>query len=448
MDWNHKASFTNRQFGVVSLQGMDSFPTYMEMRAASPPIALFGYVCGGPASTSHDQASVGWCASDLKGVFVPRGRIELENYVESLSILDQDGNVDGALEPKIDEKDLRRLFRYMLLCRRYDERMLRLQRQGRIGTYGPALGQEAASLGPAFAMNKNDWFVPSFREPAGTLYRGWPIEKLILWWGGNEYGATPPEGARDMPICVPVSSQVQYAAGIAWGCKLRKEGNVTVAFVGDGGTSEGDFHEGMNCAAAFGVPLILVVQNNQWAISLPRARQTASQTIAQKAIAYGINGIQADGNDILAMILATQEAIQRARDGGGPTLIEAVTYRLGVHTTADDPKKYRTEEEVEQWKPRDPLTRFWKYLKNKGILDEKSRDVIEEEISTEIAAAVERAEAFEPDVTEPFRHCFARMPDYLKRQFGEFQTYLDSQGTSSTEPQENNGELSGNIKTY
>lgn len=357
---------------------------------------------------------------------MPRGKIELKNYVESLSILDADGIVDATLEPKLDAQDLRRLYSGMLRARRYDERMLKLQRQGRIGTYGPAIGQEAAALGPAFVIGRNDWLIPSFREPAAMLHRGWPMQKLILWWGGNEFGATTPEGVRDLPICVPVASQCLYGAGVAWGCKLRRDSSVAVAFVGDGGTSEGDFHEAMNVAGAFKLPLIMVIQNNQWAISLPRAKQSAADTLAQKALAYGFNGLQVDGNDILAMVVAATEAVERARRGDGPTIIEAVTYRLGVHTTADDPKKYRTEDEVECWRQRDPLVRFWKYLQKRGIMDEKAQSVLEEEISKEITAAIEQAEGFEPDVLEPFRHCFATMPPYLESQLAEFQAYLDT----------------------
>ncbi|MEK6644544.1 MAG: pyruvate dehydrogenase (acetyl-transferring) E1 component subunit alpha [Planctomycetota bacterium] len=359
---------------------------------------------------------------------MPRAKIELRNYIESLSILDADGNVDTALEPKLDPQDLRRVFAAMLRARRYDERMLKLQRQGRIGTYGPALGQEAASLGPAFVITKNDWLIPSFREPAAMLHRGWPMHKLMLWWGGNEFGSVVPDGVNDLPICVPVSSQCLYGAGVAWGCKLKNDGSVAVAYTGDGGTSEGDFHEAMNVAGAFRLPLIMIIQNNQWAISLPRAKQSASDTIAQKAIAYGFNGIQADGNDILAMIAATQEAVDRARKGDGPTLIEAVTYRLGVHTTADDPKKYRTDEEVECWRAKDPLIRFWTYLLAKKVMDEKARELLEEEINNEITAAVERTEAYEPDVLEPFRHSFATMPPHLEEQMMQFQAYLESIG--------------------
>jgi len=304
--------------------------------------------------------------------------------------------------------------------------MIRLQRQGRIGTIGPAIGQEAASLGPAFVLGKNDWMIPSFRELAGMLCRGWPIEKLILWWGGNEFGCQVPEGLNDLPTCVPIATQCLHAAGVAWGCKLNGDGGVALGFVGDGGTSEGDFHEAMNCAGVFQLPLVMVVQNNQWAISLPRAKQTASPTIAQKALAYGFNGIQVDGNDILAMIVAAGEAVQRARTGGGPTLIEAVTYRLGPHTTADDPKKYRQDCEVEEWKPRDPLMRFWTYLHQRGGLSEKDREQIEEEVAQEITAAIERAESFEPDVLEPFRHCLSTMPNHLQAQYKEFQEYLEA----------------------
>ncbi len=376
---------------------------------------------------------------------MPRKKIELENHVESLSILDADGNADESLVPKLEPAEMRKLLRGMLLARRYDERMLKLQRQGRIGTYGPALGQEAASLGPAYVLSKNDWMIPSFREPAGMLYRGWPMDKLILWWGGNETGSSVPEGIRDTPICVPVASQCLYGAGVAWGCKLRGDGTVALCFVGDGGTSEGDFHEAMNVAGAFNLPLVCVIQNNQWAISLPRKKQTASSTLAQKALAYGFNGIQVDGNDIFAVLTAAGEAVDRARRGGGPTLIEAVTYRLGVHTTADDPKKYRTEDEVEAWKCRDPLARYYKYLKKHGILDDKARDMMEEEIAEEITAAVEKAERYEPDVLEPWRYCFATMPNFLEGQLEEFQAYLESVSGGEGRSNHKRSELSENV---
>ncbi len=380
---------------------------------------------------------------------MPRKTIKLSNKVESLSILDQDGKVDESLEPQIGKADLRKLFKCMLTARRFDERMLKLQRQGRIGTYGPALGQEAASLGPAFAIGTDDWYIPSFRETAGMFWRGWPIEKIILWWAGHEAGSCVPDGLNDLPIIVPVGSQTLHAAGIAWSLKLKGTQHVAVGFVGDGATSEGDFHEALNCAGVYQVPLVTVIQNNQWAISLPRARTSASQTLAQKCIAYGMDGMQVDGNDILAMIAATREAVERARNGGGPTLIEAVTYRLGVHTTADDPKKYRSDEEVERWRPRDPLIRFWTYLKNKNIMNDQARELVEEEITKEIAAAVASAEAYRPDPTEPFRHCYGEMPDHLQTQLEEFKRYMASIGELPPDDgRESRNELRRNIETY
>lgn len=357
---------------------------------------------------------------------MPRAPIELSHPVESLSILDADGKVDRALEPKLDREELLALWRGLLLARRFDERLLRLQRQGRIGTFGPGMGQEAASLGPAFVMRKNDWFVPSFRESAAMLHRGWPLEKIILWWAGHEEGATVPVGMNDLPICVPVASQCLHAAGIAWASKLRGEDAVAVVFLGDGGTSEGDFHEAMNFACVHSLPMICVIQNNHWAISLPRAKQSKSGTLAQKCLAYGCRGIQIDGNDILAMVAGMREAIEQARAGGGPTLVEAVTYRLGVHTTADDPKKYRTDEEVACWQPRDPLIRFEKYLRGRGLLDDDTQARLETEITEQIQSAVARAEAYRPDPMRSFENTFAEMPPSLAEQADEFRAYMDA----------------------
>ena len=364
---------------------------------------------------------------------MPRETIQIPRRIESLSILPYEGELDTELEPKIPDNDLRRLYKTMLSSRKFDERCLLLQRIGKIGTYGPTKGQEAASLGPMYAIGNDDWFVPSFRETAAMLWRGWPMSKILLWWGGNEIGASPPEGVNDLPICVPVASQCQYAMGIAWGCKLRQDGAVCVAFVGDGGTSEGDFHEALNFAAVYQAPLVMVVQNNQWAISIPRERQTRSKTIAQKAIAYGMDGFQVDGNDILAMIVATQEAVEKARTGGGPTLIEAQTYRLGMHTTADDPKKYRSEEEVKKWEPRDPLPRFRKYLKSKKLLDDKVEKVIEEEIDGLLEQAIAEYDQYEKDPYYMFKGMYAEMTPALRRQMAELREYVEG-GESSEKP--------------
>jgi pyruvate dehydrogenase E1 component alpha subunit len=365
---------------------------------------------------------------------VPRETISIPLKVESLSVLSPDGKVDAALEPKVPDNDLRQLYKTMLSSRLFDERCLHMQRQGRIGTYGPTKGQEAASLGIAYCLKKEDWLVPAFRETAAMLWRGWPMGKIMLWWGGNEIGAAVPEGVNDLPICVPVASQCQYAMGIAWGGKLRKDNTVCACFVGDGGTSEGDFHEAMNFAAVYKAPLVMVVQNNQWAISIPRANQTASKTIAQKAIAYGIDALQVDGNDMLAMIVAGREAAEKARKGGGPTLIEAVTYRLSMHTTADDPKKYRTDAEVKEWEPKDPLPRFRDYLRKRKLLDDKIEKVIEEEIARLLDEAVKSYETFQVDKYQMFKHMYAEPTPELQRQEAELRAYLENGQAEATPP--------------
>jgi pyruvate dehydrogenase E1 component alpha subunit len=363
--------------------------------------------------------------TQAEGETVPRTEIPLENKVEYLSVLSETGELDSALEPDyVPEKDLQKLYKTMLLTRMLDERCLHMQRQGRIGTYGPCTGQEATPLAAAYWLRKDDWFVPSYRELSGYLWRGWSIGQYLLWWGGHEIGSAVPPGINDLPICVPIGSQMQYAMGIAWGCKLKQNGAVCVAFCGDGGTSQGDFHEALNFATVYKVPLVAIVQNNGWAISLPRAKQTASPTIAQKAIAYGMNGVQVDGNDMLALLVATGEAIERARKGAGPQFIEAVTYRLRMHTTADDPKKYRSEEEVKQWEARDPLPRFRKYLERRKLLDEKIHTEMERQIREELERAIVEYEAYQLNPYEFFNYMYAEKTPELIAQEQELRAYL------------------------
>jgi pyruvate dehydrogenase E1 component alpha subunit len=342
---------------------------------------------------------------------MPRTVLEPRFQVEYLSILDSDGNLDSSLEPDISPTDLKRLYRAMLLGRRLDERMIRLQRQGRIGTFAPIKGQEASQVGAAATLKRTDWMVPSFRETAAMLWRGWPIEKLLLLFAGYLEGGQPDERQNDLPVTIPVATQLPHAVGLAYAAQYRGDDAIVMAFCGDGATSEGDFHEAVNFAGVWHVPAVFVVQNNQWAISVPLKKQTHSRTIAQKALAYGIPGLQVDGNDVLAVYAACTEAVERARAGDGPTLIECVTYRLGVHTTADDPTKYRAAEEVAAWEKKDPLTRFTAYLKKKRLLE----DGLEDE--KEIAAAVQRFEALGP--AEPltmFEHVYAELPVHLKVQ--------------------------------
>jgi pyruvate dehydrogenase E1 component alpha subunit len=358
---------------------------------------------------------------------MPRKEINIPDKVEHLSILNAQGELDKALEPDIPEDFLLKLHRTMLLARRFDERLLSLQRQGRIGTFPPVSGQEAAHLGAAAALRATDWFVPAFRETAAEIWRGRPLENIIVYNNGYGEGGAIAEESHDFPVSVPVGSQVLHAVGLGWAAKYRKKDEVAMAFFGDGATSEGDFHEGLNFAAVFQAPVIFICQNNHWAISIPVSRQTRSKTLAQKAVAYGMPGIQVDGNDILAVFAAAQEAVERARSGGGPTFIECVTYRLMMHTTADDPKRYRTDKEVEQWQKRDPLPRFQKYLVGKGLLAEDSFAEIESEVMQEIQEAVDRAEEKMKTVGNPvdmFDHAYAEMPSYLAEQKEEFKREL------------------------
>jgi pyruvate dehydrogenase E1 component alpha subunit len=352
---------------------------------------------------------------------MPRTVLEPRFQVEYLSILDSDGNLDSSLEPEIAPADLKKLYRAMLLGRRLDERMIRLQRQGRIGTFAPIKGQEASQVGAVATLKKSDWTVPSFRETAAMLWRGWPIEKLLLLFAGYLEGGQPDEHQHDLPITIPVATQMPHAVGLAYAAQYRGDDAVVMAFCGDGATSEGDFHEAVNFAGVWHVPVVFVVQNNQWAISVPLKKQTHSRTIAQKALAYGIPGLQVDGNDVLAVYAACTEAVERARGGDGPTLIECVTYRLGVHTTADDPTKYRTAEEVAAWEHKDPLTRFTAYLKKKRLLESG----LDEEVDKEIAAAVQRFEAMGP--AKPltmFEHVYAELPPHLKAQREQLAAFL------------------------
>jgi pyruvate dehydrogenase E1 component alpha subunit len=347
---------------------------------------------------------------------MPRTAVEPRFQVESLSVLDSDGNLDVALDPAIPPDDLKRLYRAMLLGRRLDERMVRLQRQGRIGTFAPIKGQEASQMGSVIALRPQDWMVPSFRETAAMVWRGWPIEKLLLFFAGYLEGGSPGPGQHDLPITIPVATQLPHAVGLAYAAQYRGDDAVVMVYFGDGATSEGDFHEALNFAGVWHVPVVFVCQNNQWAISVPLKKQTHSRTIAQKALAYGVPGIQVDGNDVLAVYAASREAVDRARAGGGPTLIECVTYRLGMHTTADDPTKYRSQEEVAEWERKDPLTRFAAYLERRGLLEPR----LAEQVDAEIAAAVQRFEAMPPaDPLRMFDHVYAELPVHLAEQRAE-----------------------------
>ena len=352
---------------------------------------------------------------------MPRTIIEPQFTIEHLSILDSDGNLDTALEPRIAPEELQRLYRAMLLARRFDERMLRLQRQGRIGTFAPIKGQEAAQMGSVVTLRRTDWMVPSFRETGAMLWRGWPMEKILLFFSGYLEGGRPEPDQHDLPVCIPVATQLPHAVGLAYAAQYRGDDAVVMAYCGDGATSEGDFHEAMNFAGVWHVPLVFLVQNNQWAISVPLKKQTHSRTLAQKALAYGFPALQVDGNDVLAVYAASLEAVERARRGDGPTLIECVTYRLGMHTTSDDPTKYRTAEEVAAWERKDPLTRFSAYMQKRNLVEPG----LEEAIEAEIARGVQAFEAVGPaDPLTVFDHAYGSPPAALEAQRAEMAARL------------------------
>ncbi len=351
---------------------------------------------------------------------MPREIIDLPEQVEYLSVLNEDGELDEELEPDLSDDFLLQIHRALLFNRRFDERMLNLQRQGRIGTFAPVKGQEAAEVAAAAVLREEDWLVQSYRDQAAAIWRGQPPESYLLAYGGYYQGNNPDVEVRNLPVSVPVGSQILHAVGLSYGSKYRQKEEVVLVFFGDGATSEGDFHEGLNFAGVFQTPVIFLCQNNQWAISVPRSRQSRAKTLAQKALAYGVPGLQVDGNDVLAVYAAAKEAAERARAGDGPTLIEALTYRLSLHTTADDPTRYRKDEEVEEWEKRDPIPRFQNYLKDKGILSDDELESLQEEIEQDIEAAVEKAEqqmeALDDEALSMFDHVYAEMPPYLQEQ--------------------------------
>jgi len=356
-------------------------------------------------------------------------RLEDYNPLDNMQymVLDPNGNIVKEEDlPNLTNEELLYLYKTMLYTRIIDDKALSYQRQGRMLTYAPNTGQEAAQIGSAYAMEKDDWLVPAFRELGAWLIKGVPLRNIYLYWYGNEWGSFMPEGVRVLPVSVPIASQLQHATGIGMANNIKGEKNVAVAYVGDGGTSHGDFHEALNFAAVFKAPVVFVIQNNQYAISTKRKMQTITNTLAQKAIAYGMPGIQVDGNDIFAMYSATKEAIDRARRGEGPTLIEAYTYRLGAHTTSDDPTKYREELEVDEWRVKDPIARFRTYLTNKGILTDEWEEETKKDLEKEVMSTFESIEnKSDTEIDDIFKYHYAEMPAQLEEQLNEYKSFLE-----------------------
>jgi len=335
--------------------------------------------------------------------------------VKYLQILDENGKIDQALFPvELDDNKIIEMYRYMNFARAVDAKVLSMQRQGRAVTYAPLVGEEATQVGSGYAMRQNDFFVPTFRQHALFFMRGLPLESFIISARGFEDGNANSKQINGTSEVVPVASQLPHAVGIAYAKKFNKEDSAVIAYVGDGGTSEGDFYEAINFAGRFKVPLVIIIENNQWAISVPRSAQTAAKTLAQKAIAAGIAGIQVDGNDVIAVYKATKDAIENAKNG--PTLIEAITYRMSMHTTADDPTKYRPESDVESWKPKDPILRVRKYLLAKNAWNNELENNMRDEQSKIIDEAVAKAEEFKVDPKKMFENIYSFMPEVLREE--------------------------------
>ncbi len=348
--------------------------------------------------------------------------------IKQLQIIDERGKVDAKLlkECKLSKEQMLEIYRLMVLARLADEKCIKLQRQGRIGTYAPLFGQEATQIGSAYATSKEDWMFPIYRDTGQYLTRGFPLRNLLMYWMGDERGMRIPEGQNNFSLNVVVGSLVPHAAGAAYALKLQKRKGVVVVYFGDGATSEGEFYEGMNFAGVLNVPLVLICENNQYAISVPRKWQSAAQTLAQKAIGAGIEGVQVDGNDVLAVYLATKRALEKAREGKGPTLIECYTYRLEMHTTADDPTRYRSKEEVEAWKKKDPVERFRKYLEEKKLWDQEKEEELRKECAEVIEKEVEAAESIESQQLEDmFKYLYAEMPPNLIEQLEDLKRFFE-----------------------
>ena len=344
--------------------------------------------------------------------------------LKPLQILRPDGTPTRQL--RLDTQTLRDRYAALVAARLYDRKASALQRQGRLATYAPYEGQEATQIGAAAVLEPRDWLVASYRDAAAMEYHGYPWKHLLLGRMGDERGGRPPEGVKALPPSITVGGHMLHAVGVSWAEKLKGTDAVALTLFGDGATSEGDFHEAMNFAGVYRTPTIFVCQNNGWAISMPRSRQTASPTIAQKADAYGFPGVLVDGNDVLAVEEAASAAVARGRAGEGPTLIEALTYRIHGHTTADDHRRYRPVEDFDEWIGRDPLERVRLRLEAQGAWDQEWQTAIEVDAANRIEAAVADAEGIAAfNAPEIFDAMYERTTDPLLAQRIEVQEYTD-----------------------
>ncbi len=335
--------------------------------------------------------------------------------------LDREGRLLGELPAGLAAPDLhRRLYRAMVLARAFDAKAVALQRTGQLGTYASSLGQEAIGAAVGTAMDASDVLAPNYRDVAAQLVRGVTLLELLLYWGGDERGSDFAGPREDLPVCIPVATQACHAVGVAAAMQLRRQPRAVVCTLGDGATSKGDFYEALNLAGAWGLPVVFVINNNQWAISVPRTAQSAVETLAQKAIAAGIPGEQVDGNDALAVYQAVHEGLERARGGGGASLIEALSYRMGDHTTADDAGRYRDDGEVAaHWKS-DPIPRLRALMAEHDGWDKTREEQLHAECAEAIATAVDAYRSTPPPpASAMFEHLYAELPEALAEQRAE-----------------------------
>ncbi len=332
---------------------------------------------------------------------------------QPVQLLDDDGvlhDVEG-FPLDLGDEELRQLYRHMVLTRRLDKQAINLQRQGQLGVYASCLGQEAAQVGSAWASADQDWIFPSYRELGAALVRGVDPAPVLHVFRGTWLGDWDPYDRHFGLISIPIGTQALHAAGFAMAARFDGSDLVVLSYFGDGATSEGDAHEAMNFAAVFEAPCVFVVQNNHYAISVPLSQQTKAPTIAHKAVGYGMPGLRCDGNDVLASYAVTKQAVERARRGEGPSLVEAVTYRMEGHTTADDPTRYRSEQETSEWRARDPIARFDSFLEKEGLLDQGFRDEVDDEVRTRASRLREEIyDAPHGDPLELFEHVYVEPP--------------------------------------
>lgn len=345
--------------------------------------------------------------------------------LKMFQIMDNSGTVKKKKwMPDITDQDLLKSYRTMVLVRVADQMLFSYQRQGRMYTFPPNFGQEAIGVAAGMNMRDEDWLVPAFRELGAWLLKGAALKDIFLYWGGNERGSQFTMAPNFLPSSVPISSQLLHATGIGYSIKYRKQDSAVYTFTGDGGTSQGDFHEALNFASVWKAPVIFTVQNNHYAISVPVSKQTASENLAIKAEAYGMKGIQVDGNDFLAMYRCYADAAEYVKAGNGPVLIEALTYRRGAHTTSDDPSLYRTKEEEEMWASKDPVDRLRKYLIKRKLWSETEDEEFQKAMKEEVEKEFLAFEASDPyRLEEVFDTHFCEKPDLLKKQQYDYEQF-------------------------